>query len=73
MSPMKCPDCGCNRFYVKDPEDQYSICEFELNEGQIVYLEEEPDSAPLEVLEETETFCDKCAWHDKFKSLKKLR
>jgi len=70
---MKCPDCGAQRFYVKDPEDQYNIFEFDLVEGEIVCSEEAIDSEPLEVVDETETYCDRCAWHDKFKTLKKSR
>lgn len=69
MAPMKCPDCGCQRFYVKDPEDQYNIFEFDLVDGRIVPSEKDTESDPLEVVEETETFCDRCAWHDKFKTL----
>jgi hypothetical protein len=71
MTEMKCPDCGCQSFYVKDPEDQYELFEFELKEGEIISSEKETESTPLEVGEETETYCDKCAWHDKFKTLKK--
>ena len=68
MAPMKCPDCGAQRFYVKDPDDQYNIFEFFLQEDKVVFAEEETDRP--EVHEDTETFCDRCAWHDKFKRLK---
>tara|TARA_Y100000589_G_C26603687_1_gene407363 strand:+ start:72 stop:287 length:216 start_codon:yes stop_codon:yes gene_type:complete len=71
MTPMKCPDCGAQRFYVKDPEDQYTISEFSLENGEIEYLDGEADESPLQVTDDTETFCDRCAWHDKFKTLKK--
>ena len=73
MAPMKCPDCGAQRFYVKNPEDQYNIFEFDLQEGEIVFTASHTESEqPPKVNEETETFCDRCAWHDKFKSLKKI-
>lgn len=68
---MKCPDCGSQRFYVKDPEDQYNISEFDLKDGEIVYSDTEPDL--LEITGDTETFCNRCAWHDKFKTLKQAR
>ena len=70
MPAMKCPDCGAKRFYVKDPEDEYSLCEFSLENGIVEYLNDESDAEHLEVMDETETFCDRCAWHDKFKTLK---
>ncbi len=71
MAPMECPDCGAQEFYVKDPQDQYNITEFNLEEGVINYSTEDADSDPLLVDDETETYCDRCAWHDKFKVLKK--
>jgi RNase P subunit RPR2 len=70
MPSTKCPDCGCTHFYVKDPGDQYNISEFEIIEGEIVYTGEEAEGGNLKVAEETETYCDKCAWHDRFNALK---
>lgn len=70
MVETKCPDCGAQHFYVKNPEDQYDLFEFELKDGEIIEPDNEPDSNPIEVKEETETYCDRCAWHGKFKILK---
>lgn len=71
MKPMQCPDCGSRRMYFKDPDDQYTLYEFELKDDQIVYIDQDLDSHPPRVEAETETFCDRCAWHDKFGVLKK--
>lgn len=71
MVEKKCPDCGAQQFYVKNPEDQYDLFEFELKDGEIINADHESDSHPIEVDEETETYCDRCAWHGKFKILKK--
>lgn len=73
MAPNKCPDCGSQGFYVKDPEDQYNISEFDLNDEQIIYKNVETDATPPEVTDDTEIFCDRCAWHDRFKTMKKGR
>jgi len=70
MAAMKCPDCGAKRFYVKDLEDEYMLCEFSLENGSIEYLHDEPGEGQIPVLDYTETYCDRCAWHDKFKTLK---
>lgn len=70
MSSKKCPDCGARRFYVKDPEDQYNTFEFDLTEEGVIHFDEENDTNPIEVSEATETYCDRCAWHDKFGTLK---
>ena len=69
MTQMKCPACGSQSFYTKDPEDQYNIFEFGLKDGEIIFHAEETKSNPLDVVEETETFCKRCAWNDKFKML----
>jgi hypothetical protein len=70
MPDAKCPLCGSQRFFVKDPEDEYEIYEFDLNEGEVIFEGETNDEPLPEVLEDTETYCNKCAWHDKFKALK---
>lgn len=69
MAAMKCPDCGSESFYVKDAEDQFNIFEFELRDGEIVPSDVQ-ECNPIEVKAETETYCERCAWHDKFKALK---
>ncbi|MGD2030076.1 MAG: hypothetical protein PVG86_09090 [Desulfobacterales bacterium] len=68
---MKCPVCGCIKFYVKDPEDEYEIYEFECRDGVIRFESDVSDSEIPEVGKETETFCNNCAWHDKFKKISK--
>ena len=70
MKSMRCPDCGSQQFYVKDPEDQYEILEFDLVNGKIVFPDTATESNPPEVAAETETYCSRCAWHDKFNTLK---
>lgn len=71
MKDRKCPDCGAQKFYVKDPDDQYELFEFDLKDGEIVSTGNDKEAIHIDVTEETETYCDKCAWHDKFKHLKK--
>ena len=69
MVEIKCPLCGSNSFYTKDPMDSYEIYEFELTEGKIVFSSEVDESEMPSVDEETETYCNRCAWHDKLKTL----
>lgn len=70
MSAMKCPDCGTRKFHIKDPDDQFTIRELQLDEDEIAYLDEDDEVSHLQVSDDTELFCDRCAWHDKFKALK---
>lgn len=70
MHQSKCPVCGCKTFYVKNPEDEYDVHEFECREGEVRFSENtEPDECPS-VDEKTETYCNDCAWHDKFEKIK---
>lgn len=66
---MKCPDCGAYRFYAKDPDDPYLLTEFDLASGRIEFLNVDEDGSTLEIDEDTETYCDRCAWHGKFRIL----
>jgi hypothetical protein len=61
---MKCPTCGSQRFFIKDPEDEYTTYEFDLHDEQPVFEDETQEVRP-----ETETFCCRCSWHDRFKTL----
>jgi len=67
---MKCPVCGSLNFFVKDPDDEYETREFELKGQDVVFNPEAAESDSPEVKSNTEVFCEKCAWHDKFQELK---
>ena len=62
---MKCPTCGCDEFYVKDPDDEYEIYNFTLRNGKIEFDSGLDTSTLPEVTNQSETFCDRCAWHGK--------
>jgi hypothetical protein len=66
---MACPLCGCEKFYVKNPEDGYETFEFDVKKGEIVFASEEARRECPKITEETETYCDNCAWHGKRKQL----
>ncbi len=68
MANSKCPACGCERFYVKDPGDEYECYEFKFREGRVFYEQGvSADEAP-ELVDDMEVFCNACAWHDKFRN-----
>ena len=67
---MKCPFCGCQTFYVKDPEDEYEIYEFGLDSGDVVFSDGLEESECPAIENETLTYCNECAWHGKFRELK---
>ena len=62
---MKCPTCGCDKFYVKDSDDDYEIYTFTIRNGNVSF-EPDLDSSTLpELTDESEAFCNRCAWHGK--------
>ncbi len=66
---MKCPVCGCGKFFVKDPEDHFSMFTFEIKDTRPIFDDPEEEAEAPEVVGETETFCTKCAWHDRMEKL----
>ncbi len=68
---MKCPVCGCQNFFVRDPADEFETFEFSVASGDVRFRADAEKAAAPEVQETTETFCNKCAWHGKFQELKK--
>jgi len=66
---MKCPVCGSLNFFVKDPDDEYETYDFELKGDSVVFNQQAADSS-AEVKPETEVFCERCSWHDRFQQLK---
>ncbi len=69
---MKCPVCGCQEFYVKDPEDEFETRGFSVASGAVCF-EGEGAGAPAPVIEEAvETYCNRCSWHGKLGELKKV-
>jgi hypothetical protein len=67
---MKCPVCGSLNFFVKDADDEYETYDFELKGEAVVFNPEAAESDSPEVKSDTEVFCEKCTWHDKFQELK---
>lgn len=61
---MKCPVCGSTKFFLKDPADEYETYEFNLENGQPVFLGE-----PQELQRDTESFCQRCSWHGRWEEL----
>ncbi len=67
MAKEKCPICGSQVFYLKDPEDEYEIYEFELKEGSARFLEEQDECPPLQ--QDSHIYCNRCIWHGKLQNL----
>lgn len=70
MTKGKCPQCGCKRFYFKDPENAFETYEFEVVDGQFRFTDDTQRFDARLDDEETMTFCDRCSWHDRLKTLK---
>ncbi len=58
---MKCPLCGCETFYVKDPEDEYETYYFTCSDEGVKTFEENHPYPP-ELDTDTTVYCENCAW-----------
>jgi hypothetical protein len=66
---MKCPTCGSLQFFAKDPEDAYEEYRFSIQGDRVI-----PDADVAEaftVTDQTEAFCERCAWHGRLGELEK--
>ena len=68
---MKCPLCGCQDFFVKDPDYEFETYGFNVASGEAHFSADPRDSRLSNVQETTETFCNRCSWHGKFQELNK--
>jgi hypothetical protein len=68
---MECPVCGCQEFYIKDPDDEFETYEFSVAEGEVRFSAGAEGKSAEDVQETTPTFCNRCAWHGKLEELKK--
>ncbi len=65
---MKCPQCGCQEFYAKDPHDPFETYRFMCPGNDII---PDPDNLDqVEITLQTEAFCDRCSWHGRLDTLK---
>ncbi len=66
---MKCPQCGCQEFYAKDPADPFETYRFMCPGGEDIIPD--PDNfGQLDITLETEAFCDRCSWHGRLETIK---
>ncbi len=68
---MKCPVCGCQEFYVKDPEDEFETCGFSVASGALRFADKGSEGPVPEIQDTTETYCDRCSWHGRLGELKR--
>jgi len=68
---VKCPVCGCESFYLKDPEDEFETFDFQFRDGEPVFDQEPRESSLPGLSEDSETYCNRCAWHGKLAELRK--
>ncbi len=65
---MPCPMCKSEKFYVKDPEDQYEVYEFTLKNGNPVFEDTKPEFISSQG-HDYEVYCNTCVWHGKINEL----
>ena len=68
---MECPLCGCQDFYIKNPDDEFETYEFSVGSGEVRFSADGDEPSAADVRDTTETFCNRCAWHGKLEDLRK--
>jgi hypothetical protein len=68
---MECPLCGCQDFFIKDPQDEFETYEFSVSGGELRFRADAEGAEVPEVRDATETYCNRCAWHGRYQELKK--
>ena len=63
---MKCPVCGCEYFYVKNPDNPHKYYQFTCKDGETRFSAE--DEVP-EITDETQTHCVQCVWQGEYGKL----
>lgn len=71
MAEVRCPYCGSRDFFLKDLEDAYETHEFHTHGAEATFQDQDEASEHPELTDDSETFCSSCAWHGKFRELKK--
>jgi hypothetical protein len=66
---MACPICKSQKFYIKNPDDDFDIQTFEYQNEQLRF--DDPDMADTlsEQAARQEVFCQRCSWHGDLKKL----
>jgi len=67
LAAVKCPTCGSLQFYAKAPDDEYEEYRFSLQGGNVVL--DPAGAAGPQITDQTEAFCERCAWHGRLMDL----
>lgn len=66
---MKCPVCGCQKFYLKDADDEYETYGFDCESGEVCFDPGIDDDDVPDLLDDSPIYCDSCAWNGRFDEL----
>ena len=68
---MKCPYCGCQKFFIKNADDAYETYGFDCESGEICFAPDIDASDIPELCDESHIHCEKCAWNGRYDEIKK--
>lgn len=69
---MKCPFCGHQRFYLKDAADGYETYGFGCETGEVCFDADVDLSETSPLADDSQIYCEKCAWNGKFEAIKRV-
>ena len=68
---MECPYCGCKKFYVKNPDDEYETYGFDCESGKICFDPDIDESDIPGLNDDSHIYCKKCTWNGRYDEIKK--
>ena len=66
---MKCPVCGCEYFYVKNPDNPHKYYQFTCKDGEVHFSAEVNEDEVPEITDEIQTHCVQCVWQGEYGKL----
>lgn len=66
---MKCPTCGSEIFYLKDPNDESEVIEFEIQDGEVIFDPDLDIKGLPKIVADTAIACIQCTWKGPFSKL----
>ncbi|MBW2336188.1 MAG: hypothetical protein JRF47_05415 [Deltaproteobacteria bacterium] len=66
---MKCPVCGCEYFYVKNPDNPHKYYQFTCKNGETHFSAEVNEDEVPEITDEIQTHCVQCVWQGEYGKL----
>ena len=67
---MECPFCKCQKFYIKDENDEFETYEFDCESGEVCFDPDIDSADTPELSDDSHIYCNQCAWNGRYSEIK---